>query len=73
LTTYHGRDGPWRVGNGNPFSPTLGGGVAAYGSLPLRVRTPMRAVVLVEAPGAVGLTRVARNWCGGERDEARVP
>jgi hypothetical protein len=33
----------------------------------------MRAVVLVEAPGAVGLTRVARNQCGGERDEARVP
>jgi hypothetical protein len=45
---------------------------AAYGGLPSRVRTPMRAVVLVEAPGAVGLTRVARNRCGGERDEARV-
>jgi hypothetical protein len=45
---------------------------AAYGGLPSRVRTPMRAVVLVEAPGAVGLTWVARNRCGGERDEARV-
>jgi hypothetical protein len=33
----------------------------------------MRAVVLVEAPAAVGLTRVARNRCGGERDEAWVP
>jgi hypothetical protein len=33
----------------------------------------MRVVVLVEAPGAVGLARAARNWCGGERGEARVP
>jgi hypothetical protein len=33
----------------------------------------MRAVVLVEAPGAVGLERATRNWCGGERGEARVP
>jgi hypothetical protein len=46
---------------------------ATYEGLPSRVRTPMRAVVLVEAPGAVGLTRVARNQCGSERDEARVP
>jgi hypothetical protein len=33
----------------------------------------MRAVVLVEVPGAVGLARVARNRCGGEQGEARVP
>jgi hypothetical protein len=33
----------------------------------------MREVVLVEAPRVVGLTRVARNQCSGERDEARVP
>jgi hypothetical protein len=26
LTTYRGGDGPWRAGDGNPFSPTLGGG-----------------------------------------------
>jgi hypothetical protein len=39
---------------------------AAYGGLPLRVRTPMRTVVLVEAPRAVGLTRMARNRCGGK-------
>jgi hypothetical protein len=47
--------------------------LAAYGGVPSRVRTPMRAVVLVEAPRVVGLTRVARNQCSGERDEARVP
>jgi hypothetical protein len=47
--------------------------LAAYGGLPSRVRTHMRAVVLIEAPRVVGLTRVARNQCGGERDEARVP
>jgi hypothetical protein len=46
---------------------------AAYRGLPSRVRTHMRVVVLVEALGAVGLTRVPRNRCGGERDEARVP
>jgi hypothetical protein len=46
---------------------------ATYGGLPSRVRTPKRAVVLVEAPRAVGLTRVARNRCGGKRGAARVP
>jgi hypothetical protein len=33
----------------------------------------MRAVVLIETPGAVGLARAARGRCGGERGEARVP
>jgi hypothetical protein len=73
LTTYRGEDGPWRAGDGNPFSPTLVGGTGYLWGLPLRVRTPMRAVVHVEAPGVAGLTRLARNRCGGERDEARVP
>jgi hypothetical protein len=33
----------------------------------------MRAVVLVEAPEAVGLAQVARDWCGSEQGEAGVP
>jgi hypothetical protein len=46
---------------------------AAYGGSSSKVRTPMRAVVLIEAPGAVGLAWEARDRCGGERGEAKVP
>jgi hypothetical protein len=44
---------------------------ASGGSLAM-MKTPMMAVILVEAPGAVGLVRTVKTWCGGERGEARV-
>jgi hypothetical protein len=46
---------------------------AAYGGSPSKVTTPVRAIVLVEGSGAVGLARAARDPCGGGQGEARVP
>jgi hypothetical protein len=34
------------------------------------MKTPTRAVVLVEVLGAIGLARAAKNRCGGERGRA---
>jgi hypothetical protein len=34
------------------------------------MKTPTRAVVVVEALGAVGLARAAKNQCGGEQGRA---
>jgi hypothetical protein len=45
--------------------------VASGGSSAM-MKMPMRAVILVEALGAVGLARTVNNQCGGERGEARV-
>jgi hypothetical protein len=38
-----------------------------YGGSPAMMKTPMGAVVLVEALGAVGLARGVKNQCGDER------
>jgi hypothetical protein len=43
----------------------LGGSLAT-------MKMPMMAVILIEAPGAVGLVWTVKNRCGGERGEARV-
>jgi hypothetical protein len=42
----------------------------SYGGSPTMMKTPTGAVVLVEAPGAVGLARAAMNRCSSEQDRA---
>jgi hypothetical protein len=44
----------------------LGVRVVPSGS-PVAVKAPTGAVVVGEAPGAVGSTWVSMYWCGGER------
>jgi hypothetical protein len=44
---------------------------ATSGDSLVTMKTPTRAVVLIEARGAVGLARAARNRCGSERGRAQ--
>jgi hypothetical protein len=39
----------------------------SYGGSPMMIKTPTRVVVHVEALGAVGFSRPAKNRCGGKR------
>jgi hypothetical protein len=49
LITYHNGDGPWRAGDGNPFSPTLGGGTGClWGSSTVARNLPKPYLSLIE-------------------------
>jgi hypothetical protein len=41
-----------------------------YGSSTVMMKTPTRAVVLIEVSRVVGLAQAAKNQCGGERGRA---
>jgi hypothetical protein len=71
---------PWEKGGqrrwlvmARQFEPSLASMSVASGAPPAKMKAPKGVSVFGEAPGALGLARVARNRCGIERGEARVP